>query len=153
MNYFPVEEYRPASFECIIESSIRRNVPANVMLAIAQIEAGKEGLELKNKNGSFDFGRMGINSKHLEELKRYGVDVEVAKKALKFDGCYNIEMSAYLVQKHLSANNGKDFWTKAANYHSKTPSKNAVYKAKLIPRAEKWANYLTYYYSVKDYQK
>jgi len=35
---------------------------------------------------------------------------------------------------------------KVANYHSKTPYYNSVYKADLIKRSGKWANYISNYF-------
>ncbi|RWA30462.1 conjugal transfer protein TrbN, partial [Xylella fastidiosa subsp. fastidiosa] len=42
---------------------------------------------------------------------------------------------------HLRNDQG-DIWTRAANYHSRTPQYNAVYRISLIKRAGKWENWL-----------
>ena len=39
-------------------------------------------------------------------------------------------------------NDKGDLWTKAANYHSRTPRFNAVYRADLMRRATRWADWL-----------
>jgi len=39
-------------------------------------------------------------------------------------------------------NDKGDLWTKSANYHSRTPRYNAVYRADLIRKASKWAEWL-----------
>ncbi|WP_264857424.1 lysozyme family protein [Burkholderia cenocepacia] len=39
-------------------------------------------------------------------------------------------------------NDKGDLWTKAANYHSRTPRYNTVYRADLIRKATKWADWL-----------
>jgi len=45
------------------------------------------------------------------------------------------------VRLHIKNDNG-DIWTKAANYHSRAPKYNAKYRADLINRAVKWADWL-----------
>lgn len=149
MDYYPVADYRPATVQCILESAVRRDVPANVLLAIAEIEGGKEGEIKRNTNGSFDFGRWQINSVHLQELSRYGVAPEVAKYYLVRDGCYGAEMAAYRLKRCLVEGKDKDFWERAACYHSKTPKNNAIYRAKLKPVASRWAQWLSTHYEVR----
>jgi hypothetical protein len=39
-------------------------------------------------------------------------------------------------------NDKGDVWTKAANYHSRTPKYNETYRTDLIEKAVKWANWL-----------
>lgn len=148
---YPVAD-RPATMECVLESAVRRNVPANVLLAIGQHEAGREGSAIRNTNNSFDLGRAGINTTHLEELASYGVDRKVATHYLKYDGCYNYDMAAFLLQRHLRQCK-TDFWKCVGNYHSKTPSKNAAYLQKIIPLANGWQRYLTVRYRVKDFRQ
>lgn len=149
---YAVQPYRPATIECVLESAIRRNVPANVLLAIGQHEAGKEGSALPNSNGTFDLGRTGVNTTHLVELEKYGVRQSTAKYYLMYDGCYNYEMAAFLLRRHLEGCK-QDFWTCVANYHSKTPSKNARYKKLIMPLAKKWEQYLSIRYKTKEYSK
>lgn len=147
---YAVADYRPATIECVLASAVKRDVPANVLLAIAQIEGGKEGLVKTNANGSYDFGRWQINSVHVEEMAEYGVSPEVFRYYVLHDGCYGADFAAYRLQRCF--NNPKwanrDVWEKAACYHSKTPSKNAIYRAKLKPPARAWADWLEANYPV-----
>lgn len=152
MDYYAVEDYRPATIQCVLESAIRRNVPANALLGIAQIEGGKEGMVKPNSNGSFDFGRFQINSIHLKELERYGVSQDVAKYYLVRDGCYGAEMAAYRLKRCLEKDPKKEFWERAACYHSKTPKLNAIYREKLIPVALQWADWLSKNYQVREFK-
>jgi hypothetical protein len=39
-------------------------------------------------------------------------------------------------------NDRGDIWTKATNYHSRTPEYNSKYRADLIAKAVKWADWL-----------
>jgi len=149
---FEVEAYRHASIECIINSAIQRDVPANVLLAIGQHEAGKNGSAIKNADGSFDLGNAGINTIQLEELAQYGVDKKTATFYLMHDGCYNYDMAAFLLAKHLH-NCKQDFWSCVGNYRSKTPKYNQEYQGFIRPLAKKGNDYLSKYYKTKEYQK
>lgn len=148
MDYV-VQAYRPATMECVLASAVARNIPANLLLAIGQHEAGKEGSAIRNSNGSYDLGRAGINTTHLAELVANGVNRDVAVFYLKNDGCYNYDMAAFLIQRHL-AQCKTTFWRCAANYHSKTAYYNQIYQSKIIPLAISWQRYLSAHYRVKD---
>jgi len=56
-------------------------------------------------------------------------------------GCYSFDLAAWRLRMHIRNDKG-DLWTKAANYHSRTPQYNAIYRAYLIKRAGKWENWL-----------
>lgn len=135
--------YKPASIECVIEAAHRQSVPANILLAIASIEGGKNGQLVRNTNGSIDIGHFQINTIQWKyRFSRY--PIQVADVALR--GCYNAELAAWLVSQHLAESSEQDFWTKAANYHSKTPKYNHIYREKLIPLSIRWGKWLTQHY-------
>jgi hypothetical protein len=152
VNYYDVEQYRPATMQCVLQSAVHYQVPADVLLAIGQYEAGKEGSAIPNTDGTYDLGRAGINTVHLDELRRYGVDPAVAVHSLRFDGCYNYAMAAYLLQRSLTGCR-QDYWTCVANYHSKTPRYNVVYQQKIRPLANGWAEYLRQHYRVRGLEQ
>lgn len=154
MDYYPVVDHRPVTMQCVLNAAIQRNVPANVLLAIEQIEGGSLGLAKPNKNGTLDFGPWQINSTHLKELSDYGVPKEVSKYYLMHDGCYGAEYAAYRLQKCFADPDlqGKGFWTRAACYHSKTPKYNLIYQGKLRPLSEKWGAWLSQHFTVKEIQ-
>jgi len=80
---------------------------------------------------------MQFNTAYLGDLARYGItpaDVAAA-------GCYSFDLAAWRVRQHIRNDSG-DLWTKAANYHSRTPKYNAPYRADLMPKAVKWADWL-----------
>jgi hypothetical protein len=150
VSYFDVEQYRPATMQCVLQDAVRYQVPADVLLAIGQQEAGHEGSAIPNTDGSYDLGRAGINTVHLSELRSYGVDPRTAVHYLRYDGCYNYAMAAFLLRKRL-VNCKQDYWTCVANYHSATPRFNAEYQTRIIPYAQQWAEYLRQHYRVKGY--
>jgi len=143
----PPEQYErgPASIACVIQAAARQRVPANMLLAIASIEGGKNGEVARNKNGTADLSHFQINS---DTFAR-----EVAPLGVKLDdvlwrGCLNAEIAAYLLAKRLGENDTDDYWSRAANYHSKTPEFNAIYRRKLVALSTEWARWLQTNYSV-----
>lgn len=144
--------HRPATIECVIEAAQRQGVPANVLLALASSEMGANGDRLNNTNKSIDLGHFGINTIHFkpgEPLAEAGIKPEdVANR-----GCYNAEIAAWLLARHLRAQRGENFWVWAANYHSRTPHLNAIYRKKLVRFAEQWGRWLQHRYpQVSIYQ-
>lgn len=135
----------PASIECVVVAAQKQAVPANVLLAIASIEGGKNGQMVGNTNGSRDISHFQINtSTWRSRLAPYGVRLE----DLQWRGCYNAEIAAWLLHQEVTAPGPQDYWTKAANYHSHTPRFNLIYRKKLIRLSSEWANWLQSNYSV-----
>lgn len=122
---------------CSIGAALRYGVPANIIIAVAEKENGKPGQWVLNTNGTHDVGVMQFNTSYLNQLKPYGItarDVEVS-------GCYPYELAAWRLRQHILYDKG-DLWTRVANYHSRTPSHNARYRADVRQIAGKWANWL-----------
>lgn len=124
---------------CSITAASKYNIPANLILAVAEQEGGKPGQWVRNANGTHDVGSMQFNTSYLTtELARYGITpADVAAP-----GCYAYELASWRLRSHLRNDRG-DIWTRAANYHSRTPALNAIYRSQLIRRAAKWAAWLT----------
>ncbi len=122
---------------CSITAAIKYQVPANILLAIAEKEGGGPGMVNINKNGTFDIGPMQFNSAYLHELRQYGIaPAHVAAK-----GCYPYDLAAWRLRQHLLYDTG-NLWARAANYHSRTAQYNLLYRADLIKKGIKWANWL-----------
>ncbi len=122
---------------CSIAAATRYQIPANIVLAVAEREGGQPGQWVRNSNGSHDVGAMQFNTAYLRELGRYGITPEdVAAR-----GCYPYSLAAWRLRRHIKYDRG-DLWSRVANYHSRTPQFNAVYRADLIRRAVKWADWL-----------
>ena len=131
----------PPHFEervvCSIAAAVHYQIPANLVLAVAEIENGKPGQWVSNTNGTHDVGSMQFNTSYLRELARYGITASDVAAA----GCYSFDLAAWRLRGHIKNDKG-DLWTRAANYHSRTPQYNAVYRAKLRAKASKWADWL-----------
>lgn len=146
--------FRPATVECVVQAATKQGVSANILLALASIEGGKNGQVVRNDNGTSDISHFQINTATFrQELEPYGVNLN----DLQWRGCYNAEIAAFLLKKRLNESPRRDkatgqlvvqdFWTKAANYHSRTPKFNEIYKKKLIALSTEWASWLQYKYS------
>jgi hypothetical protein len=80
---------------------------------------------------------MQFNTAYLTDLARYGITVSDVATA----GCYSFDLAAWRLRQHLYNDKG-DLWTRVANYHSRTPQYNHVYRTDLIQKASKWGDWL-----------
>jgi len=122
---------------CSVAAAIKYDVPANIVLAVAELENGKPGLYRRNENGSQDIGVMQFNTNYLADLSTYGITGQDVAAV----GCYPYELATWRLRKHILHDKG-DLWTKASNYHSRTPEYNVVYRAKLKVAALRWVGWL-----------
>ncbi|ARQ77088.1 hypothetical protein B6D87_23230 (plasmid) [Pseudomonas fragi] len=124
---------------CSVTAAIKYEVPANLVLAVAEKEGGKPGQRVRNSNGTDDVGAMQFNTAYLLDLERqHGITADDVAQA----GCYSYDLAAWRLRGHIRNDSG-DLWTRAANYHSRTPQYNAPYRADLMKRAEKWGTWLS----------
>lgn len=124
---------------CSVTAAIKYEVPANLVLAVAEKEGGKPGQRVRNSNGTDDVGAMQFNTVYLRDLERqYGITADDVAQA----GCYSYDLAAWRLRGHIRNDSG-DLWTRAANYHSRTPEYNAPYRADLMKKAEKWGAWLS----------
>ncbi len=122
---------------CSVLASVTYDVPANIVLAIAELENGKPGMYRRNENGSYDVGVMQLNTQYLADLSGYGITA----KDVAVSGCYPYMLAIWRLRKHIGHDKG-DLWTKAANYHSHTPKYNVRYRTKLKVAARQWGEWL-----------
>lgn len=122
---------------CSISAAAKYEVPANIVLAVAEKEGGRPGQWKANRNGTHDVGPMQFNTSYLSDLARYGITASEVAIA----GCYSFDLAAWRLRQHIQKDKG-DLWTRAANYHSRTPRYNSVYRADLMRKATKWADWL-----------
>lgn len=133
---------------CSITAAVKYEVPANIMLALSEKEGGKPGQWVRNSNNTHDVGTMQFNTKYLKDLARYGIRAEDVAAA----GCYPFDLAAWRLRGHIKNDKG-DLWTKAANYHSRTPEHNVIYRADLKLKAVKWADWLEARFVTVDVSK
>lgn len=124
---------------CSIQAANHYHIPDLVLLAVAEQEGGKPGQKVRNRNGTFDYGAMQINTVSLAELRKFGIH----EKHVLAEGCYPYFLAAWRIAGHIKSDSG-DIWQRAANYHSRTPYFNRIYRAGLLRRAAKIAYRISY---------
>lgn len=129
---------------CSVTAAVKYDVPANIVLAVAELENGKPGQYRLNDNGSKDIGTMQFNTHYLADLSVYGITAKDVAAA----GCYPYELATWRLRHHIRHDKG-DVWTKAANYHSYTPEYNGIYRTKLKAAARRWAQWLTQHFNTR----
>jgi hypothetical protein len=125
------------SLSCSVAAAVRYGIPANILLAVAEKEAGTPGLWMRNSNGTSDVGPMQFNTAYLATLAKYGV----TPQAVAGPHCYAYDLAAWRLRQHIQLDHG-DVWTRAANYHSRTPIYNARYRLDLMSKSARWADWL-----------
>ncbi len=136
----------PERIVCSISAATKFEVPANIVLAVAEKENGKPGQWVRNRsNGSYDVGPLQFNTRYLQDLAKFGITASHVAVA----GCYAFELAAWRLRMHIKNDRG-DLWTRAANYHSRTPQFNRIYRADLMVRAARWADWLADRYPTHD---
>lgn len=131
---------------CSVAAASAYQIPADIMLAVAEKEGGKPGQWVRNSsNGSYDVGTMQFNTNYLKDLARFGITAEHVAQP----GCYSYFLAAWRIRGHIINDTG-DIWQRAANYHSRTPKFNQIYRSDLQRRATKWAQWLSQRTAVVD---
>lgn len=111
--------------DCISDAANLHRVNETVLRAISRHESrDRDDLVVPSANGSYDLGRFGINTTHLRELSKFGLDVSSI-----MDGCTNAYIAAWLYSKQVARFGNT--WTAVGAYHSKTPTKRDVYALKI----------------------
>lgn len=128
------------TLKCVIEAANRQNVPVDLLLAVNSVERGNTGQFVNNTNGTKDIGAFQINTIHLPRAMKY----QATAQDLATRGCYNAEFAALLLREAIThpRMQNKDYFTRAAGYHSWTPKHNAVYRKKLVGYLSQWQSWL-----------
>lgn len=107
--------------DCINHAAIAYHVPAKVILSVIKQENGRNGLAKPNKNGTYDYGVMQINTVWLSKLGNYGY----TKENLQYDACKNVNAGTWILAQGLAE--AKTAWRGIGNYHSHTEKFNKHY--------------------------
>ena len=110
--------------DCINQAALHHHVPATMIISVMQVENGRNGDAIKNKNGSYDLGVMQINTTWLTSLKKYGI----THAALQHDVCLNVDVGTWILAHSIAKSDG---WQGIGNYHSATPKFNRIYSKKV----------------------
>lgn len=85
----------------------------------------------RNENQSIDMGLMQINSIHLAELKRYGIDARTLQ-----DGCASVYIGAWHLRRKIARYGNT--WEAVGAYHSETPALRDRYAQSIIGILRQW---------------
>ncbi len=130
-------EIHGVPIECINQAAVVYQVPAELILSVLAIEGGRVGLALPNKNGSFDYGPMQINSIWLPRLQVYGY----TKQQLQYDPCVNVMVGTWILSQNIV--HASTAWRGIGGYHSHTPALNYHYQTKVFEVYQLLSHYLS----------
>ena len=121
-----------ARADCIDDAAVRHQVNATVLRAIGWTESRLQPQALgHNANGSIDVGAFQINSVHLSELGRYGID-----RTALLDGCTSAEVAAWHYRRQVDRQGNS--WQAVGAYHSATPARAAWYANRIASILMRW---------------
>lgn len=118
---------------CFIRASIRQHLPLSVLLALMKTEGGSSGVEHRNKDGSHDLGVMQVNDSFwLPRIAamQFGGDLAAARRAVRDNGCYNVNVGAWIYRQALDEAHG-DTVKAVGFYNTHTPDKMYVYQKRV----------------------
>jgi len=118
--------------DCIDDAAARHRVNAAVLRAIGWQESRLQPQALhRNANGSIDIGAFQINSVHLSELGRYGI-----QRADLADGCTSADVAAWHYRRQIDRfGNG---WQAVGAWHSLTPARAHGYADRIAAILMRW---------------
>ncbi|WP_321951702.1 lytic transglycosylase domain-containing protein [Paraburkholderia bannensis] len=120
--------------DCFDEAATYQHVNPTVLRAIAWLESHNQPDSVHtNKNGSVDYGVMQINSIHLPELARYGVDRQTL-----LEPCKNVYIAAWQLRRQVLKYG--DTWAAIGAYHSETPALRDRYAAQVARILRRWVD-------------
>jgi hypothetical protein len=130
-------EIHGVPIECVNKAAVIYHVPAKLILSVLVIEGGHVGLALANKNGSFDYGPMQINSIWLPQIQKYGY----TQRQLQYDPCVNVMVGTWILSQNIA--NASTTWRGVGGYHSHTPTLNYHYQTKVSEVYQLLSRYLS----------
>lgn len=115
----------PAESFCYEEASAKYGISPTLLSAISQGESSFNPAAINyNKNGSYDYGLMQINSSWEPSLRKLGIPWNSLA-----DPCTNVMVGAWVLSQCI-----RDYgytWPAVGCYNSRTPSKRDRYAAKI----------------------
>lgn len=115
---------------CVFQAAKDYQIPPSILYAIRAVEGGKVGDCGLNTDGTTDCGIMRINSKWVERFNR---QEGLTSQAIANNVCVSVRCAAYVVR--FGINRRGEFWRGVGDFHSRTPSKNALYVSQVAPLA------------------
>ena len=123
--------------ECINQAAIEFHVPAVIIASVLTVENGKVGMATRNKNKTYDYGPMQINTVWLDKLSRHGY----SKNEIQNNACTNVWVGTWILSKKLAQS--KDFWHGVGGYNSFHLPQNYNYQQKVAKKYYCLVSYLS----------
>ena len=117
INHIPIS--------CINQAAIQYDIPASLIISVLRTENGNVGSASPNKNETYDYGEMQINTVWLKTLTKYGYSIH----DLQYNPCLNVYVGTWILAQSLA--NGKTLWRGIGDYHSHSFSQNLYYRNKV----------------------
>jgi soluble lytic murein transglycosylase-like protein len=125
---------RPVAMACILHAAAIQHVPGVLLLGLLKTEGGLVGSWTTNTDGSNDLGPMQINDRTWAQKiadMQFGGDREKATRYLIYDGCYNVEVGAYIFGLYLQEASG-NYGVAVGYYNSHSPLQADVYRRRFL---------------------
>ena len=130
-------EIHGVPIECINQAAVAYHVPATLILSVLATEGGHVGLASANKNGTFDYGPMQINSVWVPKIQAYGY----TKQQLQYDPCVNVTVGTWILSQNIA--NSSTAWRGIGGYHSHIATLNYHYQTKVSEVYQLLSRYLS----------
>jgi soluble lytic murein transglycosylase-like protein len=121
-----VPTFHDVPIACVNEAATTYAIPAELILAIIFVEGGRNGIAMSNRNGTFDYGIMQINSSWLPRIQ----DFTTSAYQLQFDACRNVMIGTWILKQNLQSSS--NLMAAIGNYHSHTPALNQTYARQVL---------------------
>jgi len=103
---------------CLVAAAHAYSVPADSLYGILRVEAGREGLAVRNHNGTEDLGPFQINTTWVSTFTTYWKqpDTKTTYEMLRDNGCASAFGAAAILRYHLDRTG--DMETAIGDYHA-----------------------------------
>lgn len=118
--------------DCFDDAALHHSVNPWILKAIAYNESRfNPSLTSTNTNNTVDIGMTGINSVHLPELNKHGVNIDDL-----YNPCKSIYVSAWMLSRKIKKHGNT--WIAVGAYHSETPTYRDIYIQRIQSILRKW---------------
>ncbi|MBU2752747.1 lytic transglycosylase domain-containing protein [Acidithiobacillus thiooxidans] len=129
----------PVHRQCVATAAQHYHEPVWLLYGILATEGTRPGQVVRDANGSYDMGPMGINSLWLPTLARLGI----TRAEILNNGCENVAVGAWILARKLLGHqvpqqafaHPRVFWRHVGDYNSATPHWNHLYRQRVAQAA------------------
>lgn len=111
--------------ECINNAASTYHVPAALIISVLLTENGRVGSAVQNKNGSFDYGPMQVNTIWLNKLAEYGI----TRRDIQYNPCVNVWVGTWILSQRVA--DARDLNYGIGSYNSYSLPQNYHYRTKV----------------------